>query len=265
MEENDADVLVRFEVRDTGIGIAPERLGSLFTAFEQADSSTTRRFGGTGLGLVITRQLAFIMGGDAGARSTVGVGSAFWFTARLSHAAGDSRSAHRAAQSGTHAPLVDDLPNVHKRPDTADEPVPPPIQRLRRAQRGARLLVAEDNVVNQQVAVELLRSAGLEVEVASNGREAVERLRSETFDLVLMDLQMPELDGLHATRALRRLANGASVPVIAMTANVFGEDREACFAAGMNDHIAKPVDPDVLYETVLRWLPARPSAPLPSP
>ena len=134
---------------------------------------------------------------------------------------------------------------------------------LQATRAGAQVLLAEDNVVNQEVATELLRSAGLEVDVVGNGAEAIEKVRARPYDLVLMDVQMPEIDGLQAARAVRMLRNGRTVPIIAMTANAFGEDREVCLAAGMNDHIAKPVDPDLLYATLLRWIPARAGPPAP--
>jgi CheY-like chemotaxis protein/HPt (histidine-containing phosphotransfer) domain-containing protein len=140
-------------------------------------------------------------------------------------------------------------------------PLPPPtgdgLHALQSTRRGARILLAEDNVINQEVAVELLRSAGLAVDVASNGAEAIAMGQAHAYDLILMDVQMPEVDGLQATRALRATPNGRAVAIIAMTANAFDEDRDVCLAAGMNDHVAKPVDPDALYATLLRWLPQR--------
>jgi PAS domain S-box-containing protein len=356
-------VQLRFEVQDTGVGIPLEQQGRLFSAFEQADSSTTRRHGGTGLGLALTRRLAQLMGGDAGVRSTPGVGSSFWFTAWLGRATlGASRP---ALPSGLRALVVDDLPEaaavmseqlrqlglqVDTEPggeaalarietelaqgraydvllvdwrmpgldgletlhrlrallgdgmphallvSAADEPTllaqarqagyaallrkplgastlhdalarllapagpaatPEPgggaLAALQRQWRGRRVLLAEDNPVNQEVARELLVSAGLVVETVADGAQAVERARQQGFDLVLMDVQMPVMDGLDATRAIRRQA-GPALPIIAMTANAFGEDRQACLAAGMNDHVAKPVDPEVLYEVLRRWL-----------
>ena len=252
---------VRFEVSDTGVGIAPDKLEGLFTAFEQADSSTTRRFGGTGLGLAITRRLAVLMGGEVGVHSEPGVGSRFWFTAELGDAmpvaAGD-HPAENAKIAAKHGLVGDELPldAVDSLPTTVPAPLAGSAElRLAQQHRGRRLLLAEDNLVNQDVARQLLHEVGLEVDVAQNGAEAVQMAQAHDYALVLMDVQMPQMDGLAATRALR--AAGYTVPILAMTANAFNEDRAACLAAGMNDHVAKPVDPERLFDTLLRWLPAR--------
>ena len=366
---------VRFEVQDTGEGVPADQQDRLFAAFEQADGSTTRRHGGTGLGLALTRHLALMMGGEVGFSSVPGQGSTFWFTAWLDKAPDAGDRAAPVALDNLRALLVDDLPEalsaladrlqllglaVDALPDGAsavqrvaaemeagrpydvlliDWQMPPPdgiqtllqlrqllgagmppsvlvtafddaamwrqaraahfdavlvkpitasslhdtLVRLLRRQGGAtprlpaapreaetlfrsrhkgqRVLLAEDNPVNQEVACELLRSAGLVVEVADDGERAVELALSRPYDLILMDVQMPHLDGLAATRAIRTRA-GPATPIVAMTANAFGEDRAVCLAAGMNDHVAKPVDPALLYATLQRWLPLPNVAPV---
>ncbi|WP_310491388.1 response regulator [Dechloromonas sp.] len=230
LSKEDGRVLLRFEVEDSGIGIAPTHLHRLFAAFEQADSSTTREYGGTGLGLAITSYLARLMGGEVGVSSELGQGSTFWFTAWLD--CGLPVLAEPASVgAGEGAETV-----------------------LARDYRGRRVLLAEDEPINQEIARELLSEAGLLIDVANNGAEALEMAGNTAYDLILMDMQMPRMDGLAATRAIRQLARGGRMPIIAMTANAFIEDREKCLAAGMNDFLAKPANPDTLYATVLKWL-----------
>lgn len=234
VEENESSLLARFEVQDSGIGITPEVQQRLFHAFEQADSSTTRKYGGTGLGLTITRRLAELMGGEAGVTSTPGQGSTFWLTARFRKANSASKPLDNAAKA-----LM-------------------PEEILKAQYAGCKILLAEDDWINQEVALELLREvAGLDIELADNGRVAVNLVQQQHFDLILMDLLMPELDGLDATRQIRQLPGYANTPIIALTANAFDEDRERCLAAGMNDHLSKPVDPDQLFNTLLKWLPPK--------
>jgi len=374
LEEADADALrLRFSVRDSGVGVPPDKLDKLFNAFEQADTSTTRRFGGTGLGLAITRRLALLMGGDVGADSVLGQGSCFWFTARFERAHATAPAALGNTVSGSlwgrRALVVDDQPDARAaladmlrrlglQVDSAasgadalqqvqlagraqrpyellllDEHMPgldgcatlvrlrqqlgttlppsllitdgdigrsgaqlrsagfdgvlgkpvtlsglhgsiarlagerpaSPLRRppqaheaaLRQQHAGARVLLAEDNPINQEVASELLRAVGLRVDLAATGEQAVQLARDGAYDLVLMDMQMPEMDGLAATRVLRSLPAYAHTPILAMTANAFGDDRQACLDAGMDDHLAKPVDPELLYAMLGRWLPAQ--------
>ncbi|MBU1364990.1 MAG: response regulator [Gammaproteobacteria bacterium] len=229
LEDTADSALLRFEVEDTGVGIAAEDLPRLFAAFEQADNTLTRQYGGTGLGLAITRKLAEHMGGTAGASSTLGKGSTFWFTARLKKGSQPQASTSCA------------------QPDDAES-------RLRRSFPGRRILLVEDEPINREIAREILSDAGLLVDTIDDGAQAVDRVRRERYDLILMDIQMPTLDGLSATRQIRALPHGREVPIIAMTANAFAEDQARCLAVGMNDFIAKPANPENLFTTVLRWL-----------
>jgi CheY-like chemotaxis protein len=228
-QESDTEALLLFEVADTGIGIAAPAMERLFMPFEQGDNATSRRYGGTGLGLAITRELAKLMGGEAGARSVPGAGSTFWFSARLAKQAGSA-------------------------PASPPVGAPDALALLRRLHPGLRVLVAEDEPVNCEITTILLEDAGCVVAIAVDGLAALELAASNTYDLILMDMQMPGMDGLEATRSIRQLAAYRDVPIIAMTANAFEEDRRRCLAAGMNAFLSKPTPPALLYTAIVRAL-----------
>ena len=372
------DLVLRFAVRDTGIGISDAQRSQLFASFSQADASTTRKYGGTGLGLVISKQLASLMGGEVGVQSTPGIGSNFWFTARLKP--GKSKPRRLVPDPDLRARralVVDDSEDAQvilgemlrsmtflvdtaasgeaalalaARADTEGRPYdlvildwqmdgmdgiatatemgrlqltrPPQMMMLTAFGReelnrsattagiaailikpvtpsllfdtiisllsghgdthaaesmgdgtvpglekiaGARILLVEDNELNQEVASELLRSAGFVVDVAVDGRDALARLEQNryAYDLVFMDMQMPEMDGITATREIRRHPEAKALPIIAMTANAMSSDRQACLDAGMNDHLAKPIDPELLWSTLMHWIPSHPATDTP--
>jgi signal transduction histidine kinase/ActR/RegA family two-component response regulator len=236
LEEHPHDVMLRWEVQDTGIGIGSTDLQRLFTAFEQADGSMTRKYGGTGLGLAISKRLVQMMGGEIGAASEPGAGSTFWFTVRIAKASGDAAR----PVSGVTPEMVE--------------------ARLKADYGGSSVLLAEDEPINQEVSKGLLEDVGLKVDLAEDGRVAVALARQNRYALILMDMQMPKLNGIDATRAIRADSLNVATPILAMTANAFGDDRKACLDAGMNDHLAKPVDPRLLYETLLKWLAHRAGA-----
>ncbi|HEX3397515.1 MAG TPA: ATP-binding protein [Steroidobacteraceae bacterium] len=242
------EMQLKVSVTDSGIGINEEQLNRMFMRFTQADSSTTRRYGGTGLGLAISKTLVELMGGTIGVSSQPGVGSTFWFTLPLLAAA-------QAAEEPLPAEM---LPPPARPQEPLGEALAPPAIALGAAQRdGDRLLLVEDNFVNQRVAVYMLSKLGYRVDVALHGREAIEMLGKFAYDLVLMDCQMPEMDGFEAARTIRDRNSGVldhDVPVIAMTANAFPEDRARALASGMNDFLAKPVDRAVLAAMLAKWL-----------
>jgi PAS domain S-box-containing protein len=370
-EQSEHEVLLHCAVHDTGIGLTPEQMGRLFQSFSQADTSTTRKFGGTGLGLVIAKKLAELMGGEVGLESEPGQGSTFWFTARLGK--GDSQQKLRVLSAdlqnkcvlvvddNTNARLVlsdmlsgmgfkvdleesgeaalvavehaeaqelpydiifldwqmpgmngietakllrqhqrvrvplmimvtaygredvlkaaeeagidevlikpisssvlfDDVVRIlggaHEGPHIMDD-VPSDRFTQLATIRGARILLVEDNELNQEVALELLKEAGLVVDLAENGQIALDRLAVEHYDLVLMDMQMPLMDGVTATLEIRKRPSLKELPVVAMTANAMTADRDRCLAAGMNDHIAKPIEPEDLWKALLKWITPR--------
>lgn len=230
--------MVRFEVSDEGIGLSEAEMARLFVSFQQADASTTREYGGTGLGLAICKQLATLMGGEVGVDSRPGVGSTFWFTARL------------GVPSSDVSALIGQLSDAATELLASDHALPAPAQL-----KGVRILLAEDNSFNQQIAQEMLEDVGATVSIASNGVEALELLQQSTFDCILMDLQMPQMDGLEATRRIRAHHELARMPVLAMTATATTDARMQCIEAGMNDFISKPFQPAMMYQTIAKWLP----------
>jgi signal transduction histidine kinase/CheY-like chemotaxis protein/HPt (histidine-containing phosphotransfer) domain-containing protein len=231
VEDSGDDVHLRIDVKDSGIGLSEAQRGLLFQSFQQADTSTTRQYGGTGLGLAISKRLATMMGGDVGVTSEPGRGSTFWFTVKVRHG---------AAPPALPAPL----PIVG-------------VAGLEQRLRGARILLVEDNLINQEVAAGLLQGMGAVVRIAGNGQEGVDAARAERFDCVLMDVQMPVMDGLAATRLIRAEPSLEDLPVLAMTANARAEDRARCLEAGMDDFMTKPIAPATLQATLATWVAGR--------
>jgi len=223
------DILLQFEVKDTGVGIAEANQKGLFHNFEQGDSSITRQYGGTGLGLAITHRLARLMGGDVGFESKLGIGSTFWFTAQLGIGAPDKQESIPTNETDNEKQESIDYQNL-------------------------TVLLVEDNEFNSEVAAEILTEAGFQVDIAENGLVAVNKTRNKHYELILMDVQMPEMDGLEATRQILSLKDNENIPIIAMTANVFEEDRQNCLQAGMIDFVSKPLDIDNLFSTINKWL-----------
>lgn len=224
---------LKFEVEDTGIGLSEQQQAKIFKSFEQADSSTTRKYGGTGLGLAISKELAELMGGEIGVKSRVGVGSTFWFTAFLDYAKTDQYeviASHVTENSGQK------------------------LKRYNLSIRPIRILLVDDNEFNQQVGSELLESVKCKITCVGDGQKALHFLNTEEVDCVLMDIQMPVMDGMEATRLLREQEKFQKLPIIAMTANALNEDRMQCLSIGMNDFIAKPFSPEILFATILRWI-----------
>ncbi|MBF0200208.1 MAG: response regulator [Desulfamplus sp.] len=256
------EVLLKFSVRDTGIGIPRDKIGRLFSKFTQIDTSTTRKFGGTGLGLAISKQLSEMMGGEIGVNSEEGKGSQFWFTVRFRQSSKKSRiswsketgTPEKIHDTGTPGKIHDTgtPEKIHDAPLSWKDVIS--VENL----ESRRILLAEDNLINQQVALGILKKMGVSADLAVNGREAVQALKKSHYDLVLMDVQMPELDGFQATGLIRNPASGVmnpNIPIIAMTAHAMAGDREKCLEKGMNSYLSKPIDPLLLAKELTKWLP----------
>jgi PAS domain S-box-containing protein len=261
--ESESEVVVRFTVKDTGIGMSPDQQKGLFQKFSQVHSSTRRRYGGTGLGLAISKRLVEMMGGEIGVASEAGAGSEFWFTVRLGKQSQQGGSTEYLPLPVPPAEPVDRLSSASAGTDAATEsPHSSGSARLQLVRRDARILVAEDNVVNQEVTLGILRKLGLRAEAVGDGAEAIEALTTLPYDIVLMDVQMPVMDGFEATRVIRDPSSSVrnhAVPIVALTANAMRGDRERCLESGMNGYISKPVSPNNLIDALNAWLPSEPS------
>jgi PAS domain S-box-containing protein len=254
---SDTHCLLRFEVSDEGIGMTEQEMGKLFQSFQQADTSTTRAYGGTGLGLAICKELAQLMGGEVGVTSAPRAGSTFWLTAQMGIGGAQADTPADATPAALNdAPLHPALLQNTPLPDETLRNAPlhgaPPQQA---PLHHAHILLVEDNAFNQQIGLEMLEEAGAAVRLAGNGAEALEELAAARFDCVLMDVQMPVMDGLETTRGIRADARLAGLRVLAMTATATSDERERCLAAGMDDFIAKPIQPALLVRTIAAWLP----------
>lgn len=243
LEDIDDSLLVRFVVTDTGIGIAPEKINLLFQAFEQGHVISQNTYGGTGLGLAITKRLVELMQGEVGVSSQIGIGSTFWFTARL----------QRFKKSKKH---IINLPETLEYTNSE--------QQLTQTTQCARLLIVEDNIVIREIIRGLLSNSNFIIDEATDGIGAIKKANQQHYDLILMDIQMPQMDGLEATKVIRSLSGWATTPIIALTANAFTEDKTACFDAGMTDFLAKPIDTQKFFETLLNWLPKKHTKPVTS-
>ncbi|SDH20287.1 response regulator [Propionivibrio dicarboxylicus] len=224
LETSDSGCRLRFEVVDTGIGMTPEQQAHVFDEFDQADHSTARKYGGTGLGLAITRHIATMMGGGAGVDSALGAGSTFWLEVRVGRGSASEAGGSCVGAAGGSGEF-----------------------------RGVRILLVDDDPINREIVTTFLDEAGFSVDVALNGAEAIDRCAAHSYALVLMDLQMPVMGGVEATREIRR-RHGDRMPIVAMTANAFNEDRQRCVQAGMNDFVIKPVESEVLIRVARKWL-----------
>ena len=244
LERDDECAVVRFSVEDSGIGIPLDRQADIFSPFIQGDGSITRKYGGTGLGLAISKQLVGLLGGEIGVESTPGRGSKFWFTA--------------AFEKQPHASYENPLDELDATGDHVDGGIEIREHRPGPSIRPWRVLIADDNITNQQVALHILAKLGYRADAVANGREAVDSLRNIPYDLVLMDCQMPEMDGYDASALIRDPRSGvcnSKVPIVALTAHAMKGDREKCLEAGMDDYLPKPIHPKNLAAVLEKWLP----------